>query len=227
MSRFSDLLGTLRTRFRIGLSGVTIGSSSGALIVRNTADSADAPLTASQVNVSGNSLLLNSDADGSGADRTYTLSRPASGMSGNVVIVFPPDYGTAGQTPITDGAGNWTWASVGSTASSIKADTTTLAFGSSSPVSMFSTGASDVLFRVAVIVDTSFDGTPSLSIGVSGTASKYMAASDIDLTAAAGTEFEVHPGLPAAGVEALIATYSAGSASVGSARILVDYATPQ
>jgi len=226
MSRFSDLLGTLRTRFRIGLTGVTIGSSSGALVVRNTADSADAPVTVSNVNVSGDSITLNSDG-ASGADRAYTLSRPTTGMSADQTFTFPAGNGTAGQVLQTDGSGNTSWVSAGSTASSLKVDTTTLAFGSTSPVAMFSTGGSDVIFRVAVIVDTSFNGTPSLSIGISGTTSKYMASTDIDLTAAAGTEFEVHPGLPAAGVEALIATYSAGGASAGSARILVDFATPQ
>lgn len=226
MSRFSDLLGTLRTRFRIGLTGVTIGSSSGSLIVRNTADSADAPITASNANISGDSVTLNSDG-ASGADRAYTLSRPTTGMSADQTFTFPAGNGTAGQVLQTDGSGNTSWVSAGSTASSLKVDTTTLAFGSTSPVAMFSTGGSDVIFRVAVIVDTSFNGTPSLSIGISGTTSKYMASTDIDLTAAAGTEFEVHPGLPAAGVEALIATYSAGGASAGSARILVYFATPQ
>lgn len=226
MSRFSDLLGTLRTRFRIGLTGVTIGSSSGALVVRNTADSADAPVTVSKVNVSGDSITLNSDG-ASGADRTYTIARPTSGMSADQTLTLPAGNGTAGQVLQTDGSGNTSWVSAGSTASSLKVDTTTLAFGSTSPVAMFSTGGSDVIFRVAVIVDTSFNGTPSLSIGISGATSKYMASTDIDLTAAAGTEFEVHPGLPAAGVEALIATYSADGASAGSARILVDFATPQ
>jgi hypothetical protein len=54
-----------------------------------------------------------------------------------------------------------------------------------------------------------------------------MSATDIDLTALAGTVFKVHPGLPAAGIEALIATYAASGASVGAARILVHFATPQ
>ena len=66
-----------------------------------------------------------------------------------------------------------------------------------------------------------------MSIGISGTTSKYMGSTQVDLTAAAATVFEVEPGLAAVGAtENLIATYSAGSASAGAARILVDYVIP-
>lgn len=93
-------------------------------------------------------------------------------------------------------------------------------------MSLFSTAATDILSKVQVVIDTPFNGTPSLSIGVTGTTSKYMGTTDVDLTAATGTVFEVHPGLPAAGVEALIATYTAGGASAGAARILVTRVSP-
>ena len=54
-----------------------------------------------------------------------------------------------------------------------------------------------------------------------------MGSGQVDLTAAAGTIFEVDPGLTANGsTEDLIATYAAGSASAGAARILVDYVIP-
>jgi hypothetical protein len=91
---------------------------------------------------------------------------------------------------------------------------------------MFTTGAGDIIEKIQVVVDTAFDGAPSMSVGIAGTVSKYLSATDVDLTAVAGTVFEVHPGLDAQGAEDLIATYSAGGASVGAARILVTFATP-
>jgi hypothetical protein len=147
-------------------------------------------------------------------------------MTAAVVLTLPPDNGTPDQVLKTDGDGNTSWVSAGSTASSIKADTTSLAFGTASPLALFSTGAADIIHEVEVIIDTPFDGTPSLSIGVAGTASKYMAATEVDLTAAAETRFLVRPNKPAQGIEALIATYAAGGAAAGAARIIVRTSTP-
>lgn len=224
---FSDLLGTTKAFFKIGGSlGVRLKNSAGNLLIRNTGDSADAEITASKVNVSGNSVDLNSDAAGSGDDWKYTLQRPSSGMTADVVITLPTDDGTSGQVLSTDGNGVTTWVSAGDTSLAEKLNSTSLAFGTSSPLALFSTGAGDIIDHIDVIVDTAFDGTPSLSIGITGTTSKYAGTTDIDLTAAAGTLFQVHPNLDAQGIEALIATYSAGSATVGAARIVVHYATP-
>jgi len=227
MGIFNDLLGTLRATFKIGgTAGVVLKNSSGNLLVRNTGDSADAAVTTSKLNMSGDALDINSDAAAAGADWKYTLQRPASGMTAAVVLTLPPDDGSPSQVLQTDGSGNLTWVSAGSTANAEKMDTTNLAFGTASPLSLFSTAATDILSKVQVVIDTPFNGTPSLSIGVTGTTSKYMGTTDVDLTAATGTVFEVHPGLPAAGVEALIATYTAGGASAGAARILVTRVSP-
>lgn len=226
MGWFSNLLGVTGAFFKIGTSGVRLKNSSGNLLVRNTGDSADAEITASKLNNSGDSIVLNSDAAGSGADYKITLARPTSGMTADVTLTLPVDDGTPNQVLATDGNGALSWVSAASTASSEKVDTTSLAFGDSSPVAMFTTGANDVINRVEVIVDTAFNGTPTLSIGISGTTSKYMATSDVDLTATAGTSFVVYPNKTAQGAESLIATYSAGSASAGAARIQVYYDTP-
>lgn len=226
MSMWQDLLGTVNGFLKIGLTGVRLKNSSGNLLVRNNADSADSELTASKVKVSGEILEINSDAAGSGADWKYTVQRPTSGMTAAVVLTLPVDDGTANQVIQTDGAGVLSFASAGSTASSEKVDTTNLAFGTSSPLTLFTTGAADVINTVEIIIDTAFDGTPSVSIGISGTTSKYMGATDVDLAAAAGTVFRVHPGKTAQGAEALIATYSAGGASAGAARIQVYFDTP-
>lgn len=223
---WQDLLGSVNSYFKVGLTGVRLKNSSGNLLVRNTGDSADAEATVSKINVSGNDVVVNSDAAGSGADWLYTLRRPSSGMGAAVVLTLPVDDGTADQVLKTDGSGALSWTAAGNTALAEKVDTTNLVFGTTSPLTLFTTGAADVINAVRITIDEAFDGTPSVSIGIAGTTSKYMAATQVDLNAAAGTIFEVHPGIVAPGAEALIATYSAGSASAGAARIEIFYDTP-
>ena len=227
MGLFSDLFGTTKAYFKIGgTTGVRLKNSTGNLLVRNTGDSADAEATVSKLNISGESVDINSDAAGAGADWKYTLQRPTSGMTAAVTLTLPADDGTPSQVLSTDGSGVLSWASAGSTALADKMDTTSLAFGTSSPVAMFTTGAADIIDRVEVIVDTAFDGTPTMSVGIAGTTSKYMGTTDVDLTATAATVFEVHPGLVAGGAESLIITYSAGGAAAGAARVIVHYGSP-
>lgn len=229
MSLWTDLLGTTRAYFRIGLTGPRLKNDSGDLAVRNAADSADAALTTSLLKNSGDSIEINSDAANTGTDRKLTLSKnPAA--SAALEIQFPPAKGPDGyllrqKAGTAAGVMEFELVAPSSTSMNEAVDTTSLAFGSTSPVAMFSQSATAVIDKIQIIIDTAFNGTPSLSIGIAGSTSKYAAATDIDLTAAAGTVFEVHPGLPAPGApESLIATYSAGSASAGAARIIVYYA---
>lgn len=227
MSLFSDLIGTTKAYFKIGgTAGVRLKNSSGALLVRNTGDSADAAVTTSKVNVSGDVIDINSDAAGAAADWKYTIQRPAAGMTAAVTLTLPVDDGTASQVLSTDGSGVLSWTTAGDTALADKMNSTSLAFGSASPVAMFTTGAADIIDRIEVVIDTAFDGTPTMSVGVAGTTSKYMGTTDVDLTTTAATVFEVHPGLDAAGAESLIITYSAGGAAAGAARVIVHYGTP-
>jgi hypothetical protein len=225
MGIWSDLIGTTKGYLRLGLTGVRLTNNAGNLEVKNAAGNADAAITASAINVSGNTVTINSDAAEATNDWKYTLSRPASGMSANVALTLPVDDGTPSQVLATDGSGVLSWISAASTALCDKVDTTELAFGSSATVALFSTGAADVINKIQVVVDTPFNGTtPTVSIGVAGTVSKYSAVTDVDLKTAG--VYEVNPGLPAAGNEALIATYAAETASAGAARILVFYAAP-
>ena len=226
-SIWQDLIGTTKAFFRIGFTGPRLKNSSGNLLIRNAGDSADVEATMLKLNISGNALDINSDAAGSGADWKYTLQRPSSGMSAAVTLTLPVDDGSPDQVLKTDGSGALSWTSAASTEADDKIDTTTLAFDSTSPVAMFTLPANAIIEKIQVIIDTAFDGTPSASVGISGTVSKYLASTDIDLTQAAGTVFEIHPGVAApGGTEALIITYAAGSATAGSARFLVFYAIP-
>jgi hypothetical protein len=228
MAWFTDLLGTSRAFFRLGFGGPRLKDAGGNLAVRNPGDTADAQVTASKVNVSGDDVVVNSDAAGAGADWTYTLRRPAAGMTAAVLLTLPVDDGAPSQVLQTDGAGVLSWVSAGgSVADLVHVDTTTLGFGSAATVAMFTLPVGAVVHHVDVIVDTAFNGAPTASVGPAGSASKYVAATDIDLTQAAETRFRVHPGkAPLGTTEALQIAYAAGGATAGSARVEVAYSNP-
>lgn len=226
MGFFSDLAGTTSTTLQIGVNHI-IKAITGGFAVRNVADNADGKIQASQFEASGNTgLIINYDAAESGADYKITINRAASGMTASYTLTLPVDDGSPSQVLGTDGSGVLSWISAGSTADKITTDTTSLAFGTASTLSLFSTPASAIIHKVEVIIDTAFDGTPTLTIGIVGTTSKYMTATQNVLTAVAGTGYESNPRLPSTAGEALIATYSAGGATAGAARILVHYSVP-
>lgn len=229
MSLWSKLAGTTASIFGLGIAGPKLKNNSGTVEVRNNADSAYAEVAASRVNVTGNDVVLNSDAAGAGADWKLTLARPASGMTADVTLTLPVDDGSPNQVLQTDGSGVLSWVSAGSTSDLIHVDTTTLAFGDTSPKSMFTLPANAVVHDVQVVIDTAFNGTtPTMSVGVNGgSASKYMGTADNDLKGTAKTVYSNNPGEPANGsTEALEISYTASSSSAGSARVLVMYSIP-
>lgn len=226
MSIIQDLVATSSAYLKVSLAGVRLKNNAGNLEIRDTGDTADAEITTSKVNISGEEIVLNSDAAGSGADWLMTVKRAVTGMTENLTWTLPDNKGTAGQVLKTDGSGVLDWASAAGTASSLKLNSTGLAFGTVSPVSMFSTGAGDIISAIEVVVDTAFDGSPSLSVGIAGTTSKYLSTTEVDLTTTATTVFKAHAGLDAQGIESLIATYAAGGATLGAARIITHFATP-
>lgn len=229
--KFLDLLGTVFSKFQIGIGGPNLKNNSGTLEIRNTADTAYAMVAALLFKTYGNDFELNSGAAGAGADWKFILRRPSTGMTHDITVVFPATDPAVNQAlTVASFAANvitlqWTTVAAGTDKSVY--DTTALAFGTASPVSLFSLPANAVYLSSKIIIDTPFNGTPSLSIGISGNTAKYLAATQVDLTAAAGTVFDITPGLAAsASIEALIATYAAGGATAGAGRILVAYVIP-
>lgn len=232
MAVWKNLRGTLGSLFGLGLTGPQLKDESGELAVRDAADADYEALRTLLVKVFGDDIELNAGAAGSGADRKMTIRRPSSGMANDITVVLPAGNPTPGQVLSVQSFGSnivvleYTTVAGGPT-NILGTDSTTLANGDTSPVAMFTKPANAIVAKVRVIPDTPFNGTPQLSIGIAGQTSKYMASNQNDLTAAAGTVFEVDLGLPpTGGTEDLIATYSAGGASAGSARILVDYVVP-
>jgi hypothetical protein len=222
-----DLLGTSRLSFRLGKAGLLLKSNGADLSVRNPGDTLDAPLVTSLLKNSGDFITINSDAAGTGADWSISVLRPTSGMTANRNITLPGGAPAAGNIIQTDASGNWTYVAPSSGgASAVKVDTTTLAFGTASPVTTSQViNPGDILDKIKVVVDTAFNGTPTLTVGIAGTTSKYMVATDSDLNVT-GT-YEVNPDLVTPGAaETIILTYAAGGATVGSARIMLFVHTP-
>lgn len=230
MDVFRDIIGIF-TSLQLGIGGVKIKTTSNQLAVRDASDAAYSTVRAALFATYGNDFELNAGAAGSGADWKMTIKRPSTGMTHALNVTMPSGDPAVGQalTVASFSGDNITleWTTVAGGTDKVVVDTTSLAFGSSSPVAMFTKPANAVVESVKVVVDTAFNGTPSMSVGISGSTSKYMASTQVDLTAAAGTVFEVDPGLVAeVGTEAMIITYSAGSASAGAARVLVAYVIP-
>jgi hypothetical protein len=221
MSIWKDLIGTVLTSFKIGLTGNTIDTNAGRLRVRDNANAAFSAIATLRADVTGDTVVLNSESA-----NTYTLRRPAA-QAAPLTITLPINAGTAGQAVVTDGTGNWNYASTASTADREGVDTTSIAFGDTSPKPMFTLPANAVVNSVRITIDTAFNGTPTLSIGTSGNASKYVASNQVALSQPTATIFEIYPGLaPNPASEALQITYAAAGATAGNARVEVFYCNP-
>lgn len=229
--RFLDLLGTLYSKFQLGLGGPQLKNSSGTVESRNAGDSAYAQMRMLLAAITGDDIVLNEQASASGSSWTFTLRRPSTGMTHALTMVLPSGDPSVGQAlTVASFAGNvitLQWTTIASGNEKLVVDTTTLAFGSASPVAMYTAPANAVHSLFQIVIDTPFNGAPSVSIGITGTTSKYVSSTQVDLTAAAKTIFEICPGEPSVGTtENIIATYAAGGASAGSARIIGYYSIP-
>jgi hypothetical protein len=100
-------------------------------------------------------------------------------------------------------------------------------FGSASPLAVCTLPANAILEEIKVIIDTPFTGgiTPAtLEVGIAGNTAKYVATTDINLAAAAGTIAKIeNASIPVGTTEAIIGTYAQGTATAGAGRIIVKY----
>lgn len=226
MGLFSDLWGTVKTTFQIGIGGVKIKNNSANLEVMAADGTTPAGITASKVSITGEILEINSDAAGSEADWKYTIQRPVTGMSGAVVLTLPPNDGSASQVLQTDGSGVLTWETAAVTAYNVKCDVTAFAYNTGSPITMLTLPADSIVHKVEVIIDTPFDGTaPALSVGIGGSTSKYMGTTDVNLKGTAKDRYEVHPA-EAASADAMIISLTPSTASAGAGRVNVYHSVP-
>ncbi len=207
----SDLVGTLQSTFRLGAGRLKIVSS--VLTARNAADTANYPIAASTVG--------HLAADG----KRVTLD-VAEGMAADLTFTLPVADGSSGQAIVTDASGNLSFTSIATANNTVKEYEDVVAFGTSSPITVFTPPADARIGKIKVEVETAFNGTaPTLSVGVAGSTARYMGATDSDLKTVGIYEVDAayeEDGSP----EAVIITYSADSSSEGSARVSIQYANP-
>lgn len=201
----SDLIGTLRTYFKIG--SVRLKNSSGVLEIKNTGDTAYA-----QTNTYAIGVL------GSNASNKITVGAPA-GLSGNMNFVLPPDHGTVGYFLRTDGSGTTTWVPGSSNATVFNQEAFTE--GTSSPLTIFTPPANATITKVVVNVTVAASGgSPTLSVGVSGTVERDMAAADIDLKTVG--VYEVTPMTDVTGTPAAVIATITPSAQTFTGTVWVE-----
>jgi len=226
-----DLSGISGTTFQVGLKGPLVKNNSGNFELTNAAGTSDVSLTASVVNHSATSgqIVLNSAATGSGSSWTTTIQSAQTGQTAAWTLTLPSSAGTTGQVLQTDGTGITSWVS---TASGAAYDTNVAHVGTytdASPYSMFTLPANAIIKSVSVNVTTAFNGTsPAISLGVTGTTSKWLPSTDVDLTTVGQYGAIYCQSVATIGSsQAVIITLNPGTGgTAGAYEILVTYTVP-
>jgi hypothetical protein len=217
----SDLAGTLRSAFRIGVNRLANDAGNSNVLTSQTAAGADAPIAASEVHLNAANTAFKvalKSPDALGASSTLTL---------------PAGVGAANQALVTDGAtGALSWATVATGANTVYSEDTVITWETGAaavPVKSIPAGAT--VQKVMVQVDTTFDGgtpVPNLSVGKNGgSASAYMTTTDNDLTVAGEFEVSCMVEEPAgATVEVSFVAATSPSPSQGTAVVTVWWSVP-
>ena len=108
---FTNLLGTTKDRFQLGILGVILKSVAGKLHIRNADDTGGAEIVLNKLSVSGKSIDLNSEATGINSDFRYSLLVPNTGMTASVSLTLPA-LNSVGNLH-NDGNGNLSWSTSG------------------------------------------------------------------------------------------------------------------
>lgn len=226
MSIFSDIRGTSESFFQIGKGGPRILRINDATFGMLNANGVYTNLFIRQLFIVENQFTFNANATGIGYDRKMIVARPMAEMIADVTYTLPP-IPMDGQAFVSDAAGTISFATIPDAGGIVRTDSTTFNFNTTNGFDMFSLPVGAVVHAVSVIIDTPFDVDTNLSVGIAGNGNKYLDASMVDLTSAAETRFESHPNkAPAVGVELIKAFHTLGGATVGSARIIVEYSIP-
>lgn len=216
----SDLAGTLRSAFRIGVNKLANDAGNGNVLTSQTNEGEDAPLAMSEIH-------LNATSD----DGKVTLKCPDA-LATTVAFVLPSADGAVNQALVTDSNGNLSFATVASGANAVFSEDTEIVFGSSATTTVVTIPAGATVQKVMVQVDTVFDGdtpVPNLSVGKNGgSASAYMATTDNDLTTLG--EYEVSCMVEeASGPTTVEITFAPGTSptpSTGAAVVTVWWSVP-
>lgn len=206
------LAGTMLSKIGIGgPSGINLKHSAGLVQVRNAADSAHAAISASAFR-----------AKDSGSANEVVLQAPS--LAGNVTLTLPDNDGNNGQFLTTDGSGVLDWAdSVSNADLTAKEDFTE---ATSSPLTVVASPPANCTIREVIVEVTSpaTSNSPTIAIGVAGTANRYMTTAENDLKTAG--IYKVSPAYDEDGTpDAIIATITPDSETF-SGTIYITYSNP-
>lgn len=227
MGLWANLFGTFSQTFQIQKGGSLFKNNAGVLEAKTVGDGTLASFNASSLIAGSASVVGSLIAFGDANKVTFQY---ASGQSANTTYTWvKPDNG---KFLTTDGSGNLSWAVPAEPTvptDIVHVASKVVAFGASSPVNHKLVPIGAIVTKVQVIIDTAFDTAATLSVGKAGTIAKYMATTENDLQGVAGSIYEAVYGNAAitGSDEQVIVTYTANSATVGSARVLVYYVSPE
>lgn len=215
----SDLAGTLRSTFRIGVNKLANDAGNNNILTSQDNAGVDAPIAAASMHLNAASTAFKT-----------TIKSPDT-LAADVALTLPVDEGASNQALVTDGNGVLSWATVATGANTVYSEDTTIVFGSSTTSSVKTIPAGATVQKVMVQVDAVFNGgtpVPNLSVGKNGgSTSAYMAATDSDLTALG--EYEVSCMVEeAAGaeIEVTFAPATSPTPSTGTAVVTVWWSVP-
>lgn len=230
--RFLDLLGTIFSKIQLGIGGPQVkGDVADQLVQARVADdSTFAALQAALFQTFGDDFELNAGASEAGDDWKLTFSRPSVGMTHNLQVIWPPDDPAGDQVLAVDtlvgDVLTLKWSTVAAGNDKTMCDVTTITHGDGTPTAMFALPAGGDISLIRVTIKTPCSATAQVSVGVTGTVSKYLPTTASDLTAAAKTSFDYVPGEDPSAGENLIATHNLNGLGAGVIRIYVFYSIP-
>lgn len=222
MGVWRKITGFINTKFQLGFGGPIVAkddTNSDQVNIRNSSDTADGRLKASELSTGSFNVLSN--------DGNKTVVTMADGATGDLSIALPNHDGNAFDVITTDGNGNWFFA-VPEGASANKASKYNFDYDSTSPINLVNMANNTFIDRISVQVNTAFDGSGgrTLEIGLTSDVDKYIAVGEIDLTSKDKYVIDISE-LEAAASQ-MIATFTpaVSGATEGSARITVFSSVP-
>ena len=211
MAIFMDVKGTSQQSFQIQKGGARIKNSAGVMQIRNAGDTDFADMVAKILKASGNSIEINSQAAGAGADWKMALLRPVAGMTAHVNYTLPAAP-QAGKVLSTDVNGNLSWVdqtSVSGQAGFAESEQLT-AEASKTLIPAGSAGQKILPHSVVGHITEAFDIDPLLTLGDETVADSIIASGDFDLsTMVVGDVISVPFGGKLTADDAMVAAFGA------------------
>lgn len=218
-----DLKGTTNSSFQIEKIGPRINLNAGALEAKNQFNTSFVDLWGGILNAASDYIEINADASGTGADWSYQIGRPTSGMTSNLILTLPPNAGANNYVLTTDGSGGLSWAAQTSvTVMRVNSFNFTSASFWGNSYQMFILPPLGVIDKVEIIVDSPFSmGTASVTGAISGNTFMYNIAMTSIPTEEAYTEETNN--IPIGSAEGIYFNAGGGPTGTGVGRCVVHY----